>query len=406
MAAEEPRRGLSDATLALHAGDGPRQVGAPLNPPPTFSASYHSHPDAVGFSATDMTAESPYFYNRWGNPTVDLLERRLAALERGEAAVAFASGMAAVHALFLDRLRAGDHLVLSDVCYAGTAEFCHDFLPGLGVEVARVDSSNPDAVAAAVRPNTRLVHVETPANPILRLTDLQAVARIAHDAGAEMSVDSTIATPLATKPLTLGADYVVHSLTKYLCGHGDVLGGAVVGRAEAMTRLRRGALVHAGGCLAPFSAWLVLRGLETLAPRMALHEANARRVEAFLAEHPRVRSVLWPGSPRHPQHELAARQMRNFSGLLSFRVDDGQGAALARRLAERLRVFSYAVSFGKAASLLFYIATDDLLRSSFRLDDDQAREYRRWAGEGVFRVSVGLEDADDLIADLDAGLGE
>jgi len=232
------------------------------------------------------------------------------------------------------------------------------------------------------------------------------VARIAHDAGAEMSVDSTIATPLATKPLTLGADYVVHSLTKYLCGHGDVLGGAVVGRAEAMTRLRRGALVHAGGCLAPFSAWLVLRGLETLAPRMALHEANARRVEAFLAEHPRVRSVLWPGSPRHPQHELAARQMRNFSGLLSFRVDDGQGAALARRLAERLRVFSYAVSFGKAASLLFYIATDDLLRSSFRLDDDQAREYRRWAGEGVFRVSVGLEDADDLIADLDAGLGE
>ncbi|QEH38951.1 Methionine gamma-lyase [Aquisphaera giovannonii] len=396
---------LADATLSLHAGEGVRNVGEPLNAPPAFSTSFYSHPDAIGFSANDLSPDAPQFYTRWGNPTLDLLERRLAALEQGEAAASFASGMAAITALLFHRLKAGDHLVLSDVCYAGVAELAHDTLPRYGIEVSRVDASRPEAVAAAMRPNTRHVHVETPANPILRLADVAAIARIAHDGGAELSVDSTIGTPLATKPLLLGADYVVHSLTKYLCGHGDALGGAVIGRGDAMAGLRQSNLIHLGGCLAPFSAWLILRGLETLAPRMALHEANARRVEAFLADHPRVRSVLWPGSPRHPQHDLAARQMRNFSGLLAFSVKDGEGPALARRMADRLKVFSYAVSLGKAKSLIFYIPTADILRSSFRLEGPDAESYREWAGEGVFRVSVGLEDADDLIADLDAALG-
>jgi len=395
---------LNPATLALHAGEAPRQVGAPVTASPHLATSFFTHPEAVGFSANDLAENAPHFYSRWSNPTLDSLERRLAALEGGEAAVSFASGMAAVSALFLDRLAAGDHLVLSDVCYAGVAELAQDILPRHGITATLVDSANPAAVEAALRPNTRLVHVETPANPILKLTDIAAVAAIAHAGGAELSVDSTIATPFGTRPLALGADYVVHSLTKYISGHGDALGGAVIGRAERMAALRRQGLIHLGGALSPFNAWLTLRGLETLAPRMALHEANARKVEAFLAGHPKVRSVLWPGSPRHPQHELAQRQMRNFSGLLAFSVRSGSGA-LAAQLAERLKVISYAVSLGKTKSLLFYIPTEDLLRASFRLHGAQEAAYRDWAGEGVFRFSVGLEDAEDLIADLAQALG-
>jgi cystathionine beta-lyase/cystathionine gamma-synthase len=195
----------------------------------------------------------------------------------------------------------------------------------------------------------------------------------------------------------------VHSLTKYIGGHGDALGGAVIGRHDRIATLRKGSLIHLGGSLSPFAAWLILRGLETLAPRMAMHEANARRVEAFLADHPKVRSVLWPGSSRHPQHELAQRQMRNFSGLLAFSATN-DGRALARQLAERLRVVSYAVSLGKTKSLLFYIPTEDILRSSFHLEGEGARSYQGWAADGVFRVSVGLEDSDDIIADLEQAL--
>ncbi len=393
-----------DATLALHAGEPPRTVGAPVSEPAVLASSFHTHPDAVGFSATDLGAESPHFYTRWSNPTLETLETRLAALEGGEAALSFASGMAAISALFLERLRAGDHLVLSDVCYAGVAELARHMLPRHGITVTSVDATNPDAVRSALRPNTRLVHIETPANPILSLADIQAIADIAHEAGAELSVDSTLATPLGTRPLALGADYVIHSLTKYLCGHGDALGGAIIGHAGRISALRRESLIHLGGALSPQSAWLILRGMETLVPRMALHESNARAVESFLANHPAIRAVYWPGSPRHPQHDLARRQMRNFSGMVSFSVK-GDSVAVARQLAERLRVFSYAVSLGKTKSLLFHIPTDDLLRSSFGLKEARAAAYRDWTGDGTFRVSVGLEDAEDLIADLAQALG-
>ena len=392
-----------EATLALHAGAGPREVGGPASSPPVMATSFFTHPDAVGFSANDLSDVAPHFYTRWSNPTLELLETRLAALEGGEAAISFTSGMAAIGALFLDRLASGDHLVLSNVCYAGVAELANDILPRHGITATAVDTSDPAAVAAAMRPNTRLVHVETPANPILRLTDIAAVAEIAHAGGAELSVDATIATPLGTKPLSLGADYVVHSLTKYICGHGDALGGAVIGRRERIAALRKGGLIHLGGSLSPFAAWLILRGMETLAPRMAVHEANARRVEEFLSQHPKVRSVFWPGSVRHPQHDLARRQMRNFSGLMAFSAR-GDGGVLARQLAERLQVVSYAVSLGKTKSLMFYIPTDDILRSSFRMEEGDARSYQDWAADGVFRFSVGLEDPDDIIADLEQAL--
>jgi cystathionine gamma-synthase len=392
-----------DATLALHGGAEDRAIGAPASPPPVLATSFFTHPDAVGFAAADIDEATPHFYTRWSNPTLQLLETRLAALEGGEAAVSFASGMAAITGLFLDRLRAGDHLVLSEVCYAGVAELAHAQLAGLGIATSFVDTSDLQAVAAAFRPTTKLVHVETPANPTLRISDIAAIAGLAHAQGVPLSVDSTIATPLGTRPLALGADYVVHSLTKYLCGHGDALGGAVITSAARAAALRKESLIHLGGSLSPFAAWLIMRGMETLVPRMALHESNARRLEAWLAEHPKVARVLWPGSPRHPQHDLAARQMRNFSSLLSFTLKE-DNAGMARQVAERLRVISPAVSLGKTKSLLFYIPTDDIIAASWRMDEAAARRYRALAGEGVFRFSVGLEDAADLIADLEQAL--
>jgi len=322
---------IHEATLTLHAGAGPRDIGAPASSPPVMATSFFTHPDAVGFSANDLNDAAPHFYTRWSNPTLGLLETRLAALEGGEAALSFANGMAAISALFLGCLGSGDHLVLSNVCYAGVAELVHDILPKHGIAVTAVDTSDLEAVAAAMRPNTKLVHAETPANPVLRLTDIAAVAEIAHAGGAELSVDATIATPLATRPLALGADFVVHSLTKYMCGHGDALGGAVIGGEERITTLRKGSLIHLGGSLSPFAAWLILRGMETLAPRMAMHEANARKVEAFLADHPKVRSVFWPGSIRHPQHELAPdAQLLRPARLLGQGEWRGSGASAGR----------------------------------------------------------------------------
>lgn len=392
------------ATIALHGAEGERELGKPVGVAPVLSTNFYTHPDAVGFSAADMTADTPHFYSRWSNPTLELLEQRLALLEGGEAGLVFASGMAAITGLFIDRLQVGDHLILSDVCYAGVSEFAHHQLPRQGVEVSFVDCSDPQAVANAMRPKTRLVHIETPANPILRLTDISAVAAIAHAGGAELSVDSTIATPVGTNPIALGADYVCHSLTKYLCGHGDALGGAVIGKADAIAQLRKRSLIHLGAAMSPFAAYLILRGIETLELRMARHEANARVLDEVLSQHAKVRSVLWPGSPRHRQAELARRQMRNFSGLLSFSVKSGS-ADMARQLADRLKTVSYAVSLGKTKSLCFYIPTDDILRSSFELSGKAAQDYRDWAGDGVFRVSVGIEDAADIVADFEQALG-
>lgn len=390
-------------TQSIHAGLPAARSGEPVLSPLVPASSFYAHPDDTGFSANDLSDSAPHFYTRWSNPTAQALEARLAALDGGEAALSFASGMSAITGLLLNRLKAGDHLVLSNVCYAGVAEFAHDGLPKLGISVTAVDTSDPANVAAAIRPETKLVHIETPANPILRLSDISAVAGIVRAAGAELSVDSTMATPVATKPLELGADFVVHSLTKYACGHGDALGGAVIGQADAIADLRKTSLIHLGAALNPFAAWLILRGLETLPIRMKAHEENARVVSAFLENHPRVKRVYWPGLKSHPQHELAIRQMRNFSGMVSFVADDG--SALARQFADRLKTVAYAVSLGKTRSLLFHIPTDDLLASSFHLDGHDAAAYRDWTGEGTFRLSVGIENANDIIADLDAALG-
>ncbi len=392
-------RGLNGLqSLAVHAGEVPDAVTGASSPNIVMSSTY-AVTEPVSFSATNLTEETPYIYTRWDNPTVAQLERKLAALEGAETCAAFGSGMAASAALLLGTLSQGDHVVISDTNYAGTAELARDTLPRFGVEVTPVDSGTADNIAGAMRPQTKLVWIETPANPILRLTDIAAAAEIAHAGGARLAVDSTFATPIATRPLALGADYVVHSLTKYVGGHGDAMGGAVIGSKALIEELRVESRIHHGGVLSPFNAWLIMRGAATLPLRMRAHEENALALAQFLETHPKVERVLYPGLESHPQHELAKRQMRNYSGMIALRL--GDGGALAERMMKELRVFHYAVSLGHHRSLIYWLDTADLVGSSFRLEGGQLESYRKFAGDGVYRISVGLEDVEDLRTDLE-----
>ena len=399
---KQPPKPAGIRTRAVHAGERVDPATGASAPNLVMSTTF-AVDEPAGFSIHGFEGKSPYLYTRWGNPTVRMLEEKLAALEGAEDCVAFASGMAASSALLLALLKPGDHLIVSDVHYAGTAELIRATLADAGIESSAVDASDLAAVEAAVRPRTRLVWIETPANPIMRLADIAAVAAIAHRHGLLLAVDSTFATPIATRPIELGADFVVHSLTKYIGGHGDALGGAVLGSAERLEPLRQHALVHYGGCISPFNAWLIARGAATLPLRMAAHEQGAQRVAAFLEGHGAVTQVRYPGLASHPQRELALRQMANMSGMLAFQVRGGE--AVARRMAKELQVIHFAVSLGHHRSLIYWIETDAMMASTFHLAGEQLAAYREYAGDGVFRLSVGLEDADDLCADLDRVLG-
>lgn len=389
------------STLAIHAGEEPNAETGASAPDLTMSSTYVVR-ERAGFSAHDLGEDTPFVYSRWGNPTVDGLQRKLAALEGTDTAVCFASGMAAMSAVFLSFLSAGDHAVISDVSYAGVAELARDTLPRFGIEVSLVNMTDLEAVAAALRPETKLVHTETPANPVMRLTDLQAVSKLAHQAGALVSCDSTFASPIATRPAEFGVDLVMHSLTKYIGGHGDALGGVVCCSKELAAQLNVEAAIHHGGVLSPFNAWLIGRGAGTLPLRMRGHQENALAVAQFLESHPRVTKVLYPGLAGHPQHELAKRQMKNFSGMMAFQVGSKeQGEAIADKMMAGFDVIHYAVSLGHHRSLCFWMETDGLMETSFRLEGKQLESWRDYAGDGIFRLSVGLEDAEDIIRDLD-----
>lgn len=385
-------------TTAVHAGEAPDPTTGASAPPIHMSSTFVVEEDA-GFSAHNLSEDSPFLYARWGSPTVEMLARKVAALEGTEDALCLASGMAAASAIFLTLLSAGDHVIVSDVSYAGVAELARDTLPRYGIAVSLVDMSDLDALGATLRPNTKLVHCETPVNPIMRLTDLAAVSKLAHEAGALVSVDSTFASPVGCRPATLGVDLVMHSATKYLGGHGDAVGGVVAGSRELIGRLRAEAAIHHGSVMSPFNAWLIARGAGTLPLRMRAHAEAAQAVAEWLEADGRAGPVFYPGLESHPQHALARRQMENYSGMLSFQVADG--VAVAERMMKRLEVIHYAVSLGHHRSLIFWMPTDDLMATSFRLKGAQLESYRAFAGDGIFRMSVGLEDAADLIADLD-----
>ncbi|WP_377292568.1 trans-sulfuration enzyme family protein [Rhizobium sp. SG2393] len=391
-------------TRSLDAGLAIDPATGAIAPNVSMSVNNVLMPGDGAFSADGVAdlADLPYLYARWANPTVRQLEQRLAALEGAEDALATATGMAAIAGTLLTFLKAGDHLIVSDVCYAGAVELTQRVLPDLGIEVTPVNMARLDRVEAAIRPNTRVIHCESPVNPILRIVDIAAVSALAHRYGALLTIDSTFATPVATQPLAFGADLVIHSLTKFINGHGDVLGGAVIGRRDLVARIRGRAGVYLGATLPAQSAWLILRGIDTLYPRMRTICESAAAVAAFLENHAEVERVVYPGLASHPQHALAAGQMASFGGMIGFRAREPKAAAA--RLAERLRIVHYAFSLGHQRSLVVLLDTDEMMASTFRLKGEALDDYRAVAGDGLFRLSIGLETAADIIRDLDQAL--
>lgn len=368
-------------TLAVHAGQQPDPATGAVAPPIHLSTTFRHGPAGERLGG--------YEYQREGNPTNDRLREALAALEGGATALTFASGMAAMTTL-LESLPAGSRVLFPDDCYSGLRMLFSEFLPERGLVVETIDMADLDAVREACARPLSLLWVETPSNPLLKVCDIAALADLGHAAGALVVADNTFATPLLQRPLALGADIVMHSTTKYFGGHSDVLGGALVfARDDDFTRKVAHRLHITGAVLAPFSAWLILRGCRSLGARMAMHCANARRLAAFLAAHPAVARVNWPGLPTHPGHAVAAAQMRDFGAMLSIELRGGREAALA--VAGRLRLFTNATSLGGCESLVEHRAS---------VEGANPR-----SPQNLLRISVGLEDADDLIADFAQALG-
>ncbi len=385
-------------TTAIHGGESPdQQTGATV--PNIVMSSTFVVDEPTSFSVTNVDQNTPYMYTRWSNPTIKQLEIKLSLLEHADQCLAFASGMAASSAVLFSQLNSGDHLIMSNTNYPGTAEIARDQLPKKGIDVSPVDTTELALIEKAITPKTRMIWIETPSNPLLHIIDIAKVAEIAHAHNALLVVDSTFASPIATRPLELGADLVVHSLTKYIGGHGDALGGAVLGNTEFINRLRESGVLHYGGTISPFNAWLIMRGAATLPLRMRVHQENAMTIANFLHQDARVKHVLYPGHPSHPQHDIAKNQMDNYSGILSFKVKNP--ARVAEKMMKQLQIIHYAVSVGHHRSLIYLMDTKDLIESSYRLEGAELEKYKSSAGDGLFRCSVGLEDVEDLIADLD-----
>jgi cystathionine gamma-synthase len=373
-------------TLAIHAGQEPDPATGAVVPPIYQVSTYKQ--DGIG------GLRGGYEYSRTANPTRAALEECLAALEGGVRGLAFASGMAAEDTLLRAVCKPGDHIVIPDDAYGGTYRLVSKVLKPWGLEYDPVPVAGVDAVRAAVRPDTKVIWVETPTNPLLGIADIAGLAQVAHDAGALLVVDNTFASPYLQRPLALGADVVVHSTTKYLGGHSDVLGGAlVVGDVALGSELafHQNSMGAVGG---PFDAWLTLRGIKTLGVRMERHCANAARIAEFLVRHPKVASVRYPGLPNHPGHEVAAKQMRAFGGMVSFQLKDGEEAAV--RVCESTRLFILGESLGGVESLIEHPA---------RMTHASAAGSPLEVPADLVRLSVGIEDADDLLADLERALG-
>jgi cystathionine beta-lyase/cystathionine gamma-synthase len=372
-------------TLAVHAGQHPDPQTGAVNVPIYLSST---------FELNGIGADKGWDYSRAGNPTRDRLEQALAALEGGASAHAFGSGMAAIAAL-VGPLHAGDHLICSHNVYGGTARLLNQVTRNYGIEVEYVDLTNLDALAAALKANTKLVHVETPTNPLMQLTDIAAVSELAHRAGAEVSVDNTFMSPALQSPLALGADVVMHSTTKFLNGHSDGLGGVLVGTKPVHAERYHLMQKAMGGILSPFECFLVLRGIKTLPLRMRQHEENGRAVAAFLSTHAKVQKIFYPGLKSHPQHELAVRQQKGFGSMMTLEL--GSREAVGRFLGA-IRIFLNAESLGGVESLASHSATT----THFALTDKERDAIG--ITQGLVRLSVGIEDKDDLIADLDQAL--
>lgn len=373
------------ATIAIHTGSEPDERTGAVTVPIYQTSTYAQ--DALG-------KHKGYEYARTQNPTRTAVERNLAALEGAKYGFAFASGMAAIDAT-LRLVKAGEHVVVSDNTYGGTSRLFTRILANYNVEFDFVDTSDPLNVEAAIKPNTKMVFLETPTNPVMIVTDLHAVSEIAHRAGARVVCDNTFMSPYLQRPLEFGVDIVVHSTTKYLNGHSDGIGGVVVLNDEVDAAWIGFVQNSAGAILSPFDSWLVIRGTKTLALRMEQHDKSGRAVAAFLEEHPKVRKVYYPGSVSHPQHALASRQQKGFGGMVAFDVGS---LAAARIVLESVKLCTLAESLGGVETLISHPAT--MTHASV----DEAKRERLGITDGLVRISVGIEDTDDIVADIDQAL--
>ena len=373
------------STLAVHAGQHPDPLTGAVNVPLYLSST---------FELTGIGTDRGWDYSRAGNPTRDRLEEALAALEGGHSGHAFASGMAAIAAL-VSMLRMGDHLICSHNVYAGTVRLFDRCISGYGIEIEYVDTSDLAKVEAAIRPNTKLIHIETPSNPLMVLSDIAAISQIAHAHGVEVSVDNTFMSPCLQRPLELGADIVMHSTTKYLNGHSDGIGGALIGSTPE--HKERFLLVQkaAGSILSAFECFLVLRGIKTMPLRIRQHEENGMAVAEFLSTHPKVSKLAYPGLKSHPQYDLAVKQQKGFGSMLSFEVTDREAAG---RFLAAMKIFINAESLGGVESLASHSATTT--HASVTVEQRESMGIT----EGRIRLSIGIEDKEDLIADLEQAL--
>jgi methionine-gamma-lyase len=386
-------------TLCVHAGEGVDTDTRAIRRPIHMANSYEFPPDLDELLKTLSWEHLDKFqYTREHSPTPRHLEERLAMLEGGEDCIVSASGMGAIAATFFTLLNAGDHVVASEVCYTGTQKLLGVHLPRFGIDVSLVDTTDPGQVRAAIKPDTKVVYVETPGNPVVSISDIEAISALANEAGAAMIVDSTWSGLVNQRPLSLGADVVIHSATKYINGHGDALGGAVIGPKRLLADIREYGVVHLGACISPFNAWLIQRGSVTLPLRMEKHSQNALKVAEFLESHPKVKSVTYPGLKSHPAYELSQRQMKAPSGMMNFNLKAEMMTHF--EFLNNLRLITHAVSLGHDQSLMIYIPTEFFFEDMVVLTEAQKEKYRQLMGEGIFRLSVGIESADDIIDDL------
>ena len=387
------KQNWTDATRAIHAGESKPGVSGPVTAPIVRSSTF-TFSDTAEMKRWAEGRSSAYIYTRYGNPTLAIAEEKLAALEHGEAAVVTASGMAAISSALLAALEAGDELVATRQLYGGTYRLMRDILPRMGIRVHFVESDLAGA-EQLIGPKTKALYVETPTNPTLQLVDIDQAVRLARRHRLTSIIDNTFASPILQKPLEAGFDMAVHSTTKALGGHSDLIGGAVVGSREWIGHARR-MVIYLGGCMDPAGAYLLIRGIKTVGLRVERQCHTALEVARYLDRHPKVARVHYPGLPSHPQHRLARRQMRGFGSMLAFDLKGGLGAA--RRFCDRVQVFLLAASLGGAESLVVL----PIFTSHYKMSPSELRAAG--VAPGTVRVSIGLEDAGDLIADLKQAL--
>lgn len=377
-------------TKCVHSGNGIDQETGAIRRPLIMANSYRLPEDA---STMNWSDPNQLVYTRNTSANQIYLQEKLAALEGGEACVVLATGVAALAGVFFTFLEQKSHVICSNVSYIAVYRLLQEYLPAkYAIETSLVDTANLSEVKQAIRPNTKLIHIETPGNPTTRVSDIAAIAGLAKAAGALLSVDSTFASPFLQRPLEHGADLVIHSLTKYINGHGDAMGGAVIGRTALIDAIKRQAMVNLGGAISPFNAWLIMRGVVTLPLRMKQHSQAALLVARFLEAHPAVAFVAYPGLPSHPQHETARKQMSMFSGVIAFGLK--ADVATHNKFVNSLALIVPAVSIGHDESLIVYTGPND----------ERNHFYPPEFSKGHLRFSVGLEDPQDIIADLSQAL--